>query len=107
MRANEEMDIAAREPLENVVALAAALAAGQDRNLDAGGRRERRDRREVLACKDLGRGHHGGLSAGLDGGGRHHERHHSLARADIALQEPQHPFRLGEVVGDLGDSADL
>ena len=107
MRANEQMNVAAREPFENVAALAAALAAGQDRGLDAGGSRKRCDRRKVLTCQDLGRGHQGGLPAGLNGGGCGHERHHGLARADVALQESQHALGLGEVVDDLGNGAGL
>ena len=42
------------------------------------------------------------LPASVDGGGRE-QRHHGLAGADIALQQPQHPHRLAQILGDGGD----
>ena len=107
MGADEHVDVAEREPLEKVAALAAALAAGQDRDLDAGGGGERCDRLEVLAREDLGRRHQRGLPAAFDHGGGGEQRHHGLARADVALQQPQHAFGLGEIGDDVGDRARL
>ena len=107
MGADQELDVAARESLERVAALAAAFASGQDRDLDAGCGGERRNRRMVLAGENLRRSHQGGLAAGFDGGRRSQQRHHRLARADVALQQPQHALGLGEVIDDLGDRARL
>ena len=35
------------------------------------------------------------------------ERHHCLARADIALQQPQHALRFGQIRSDVGPGAGL
>ena len=61
----------------------------------------------MLAGEDLGRGHHRGLAAGLDGGEHGEERDQRLAGADVALEEAVHPGRGGHVGGDLGDGAGL
>ena len=57
----------------------------------------------MLAREDFGRRHQRGLLAGLDDGGRGQQRHHRLAGSDIALQQPQHPHRLAQILGDGGD----
>ena len=44
-----------------------------------------------------------GLAAGLDDVGGGEQRHHRLARADVALQQAQHALGLGEVGLDLGE----
>ncbi len=85
------------------LALAAALAAGEDGDADAGGLGQRRDGVEVLAGENFGRRHEGGLPAGFDYRRRRDQRHHGLAGADIALQQPQHALRTGEVGGDVVD----
>ena len=103
--ADQQIDLADGEPFEHLGALAAALAAGQDRDRDAGRGGERRDRVEMLARQDLGRRHQRGLAAGLDHGGGGEQRHHGLARADVALQQPQHALGLGEIGDDLVDGA--
>ena len=66
---------------------------------------QRRDGLEMLAREDFGRRHQRGLRAGLDDGGRGEQRDDGLAGADIALQQPQHALRLGEIVGDFARSA--
>ena len=58
------------EPLEDFRALAAALAAGEERDADAGGFGQRRDRLVMLAREDFRRRHQRGLSARLDHGAR-------------------------------------
>ncbi len=72
-----------------------------------GGRRKRRDGGKVLACQDLGRRHQRGLAAGLDDGGGGEQRDDGLARADVALQQPQHALGLGEIGDDVGNGAGL
>ncbi len=101
--ADQQIDVAERQPVENALALAAALAPGQDRHAQAGGFRQRRDSGEMLAGEDFGRRHEGGLPPGFDDGGRRDQRHHGLAGADIALQQPQHALRAGEVGDDVVD----
>ena len=57
----------------------------------------------MLAGEDFGRRHQRGLLAGFGDRGRRQQRHHCLAGADVALQQPQHPHRLLEILGDGGD----
>ena len=42
------------------------------------------------------------LPASVDRG-RGEQRHHRLAGPDVALQQPQHPHRLAQILGDGGD----
>ena len=98
---------AGRQPIEDVRPLAATLAAGQDRNLDAGSRGEWRDGAKMLPRQDFGRRHQRRLPPAFDDGCGREQRHHGLARADIALQQPQHPLGLGQIGGDVGDRARL
>ena len=107
MGADQEVDVAGASRSSMSRALAAALAAGEDRDRDAGRGGERRDRVEMLAREDFGRRHQRRLPAAFDHGRRREQRHHGLARADIALQQPQHAFGLGEIGDDLGDRARL
>ena len=93
------------EPLQRVGALAAALAAGEDGDADAGSLGKRRDRLEMLARQDFGRRHQRGLAAGLDHGRRGEQRDDGLAGADIALQQPHHALRAGEIGDDVVDRA--
>ena len=68
------MSIAPRcDAVEHVGALAALLAAGEDRRCAGRPLGERRDGRKMLAGEDLGRRHQRRLAAGL-GGARHGEQ---------------------------------
>ena len=80
--------------------LLALLAAGEDRDPHAGALGERRDGLDVLARQNFGRRHQRGLLAGLSDGGGREQRHHGLAGADVALQQPQHAHRLLQILGD-------
>ena len=77
-------------------------------------------RREVLFGQHLGRHHEGALVPALHGGQQRGQRHHRLARADVALQQAVHregpghvghddgqgaALRLGELVGQAGQEA--
>ena len=55
------------------------------------------DAEEVLLGQDLGGGHEGALMAPLDGHQQGGHRHHRLARTDVALQQPVHGQRPGQV----------
>ena len=81
----------------------AALRAQDEVDLDAGGGAQRREVGEMLPRQDLGRRHQRRLCPGLDRGQHGEQRHHRLAAADVALQQPQHPRRRGHVVEDLAD----
>ena len=91
--ADQEIDLAGREAGQDVGALAAAFAAGEQRDAHADRLGERRDGGEMLARQDLGRRHQRGLAAGLDHRRAGEQRHHGLARADVALQQAQHAVR--------------
>ena len=101
MGADQEIDIAVFEPRQNVGALLAALAAGEDGDVKAGGFGERRDGFQMLAREDFGRRHQRRLPPAFDHGGGGKQRDHGLSRADIALQHAQHALRLAEI-GDDG-----
>ena len=61
----------------------------------------------MLAGEDFGRCQQRRLRAGLDRDQHGFERHDRLARADIALQQPQHRRALRHVAFDLADRARL
>ena len=107
MGADQHVSVAEREPRQDVGALASAFAAGENRDIHADGGGERRDGVEMLARQDFGRRHQCRLAAAFDHGRGGQQRHHGLAGADIALQQPQHAFGLGEIGDDLGDGARL
>ena len=58
---------------------------------------QRAHRGEVLLGQHLGRHHQGALVAALHGGEQRGQRHHRLARADVALQQSVHRERSGHV----------
>ncbi len=103
MGADQEVDISGGEAVEDAGALAAALAAGEDRDAHAGGLGQRRDRLQMLAREDLGRRHQGGLAAGLDDRSRREKRDDGLAGADVALEQAEHALGLAEIGIDVGD----
>ena len=61
----------------------------------------RHDRAVVLLREHLGRCQQRRLAAGVDDAQHRPERDQRLAGADLALEQPVHRVRLGEVVGDL------
>ena len=71
------------------------------------GAKRRRKRRRVLPCQHLGRHHQCRLGAGLGRLQHGCQRHQRLAAADIALQQPQHRRRCGQLAVDLGDGPAL
>ena len=105
--ADEHMDVAEGELFEDVAALAAALPAGEDGDIDAGRGGERRDGVEMLPRQNLGRRHQRGLPAAFDHGRGGEQGDHGLARSHVALQQPQHALGLGEIGDDLGDRTGL
>src|SRR5690606_38857542 len=59
---------------------------------------EARERAVVLLGKDFRGRHERGLVARPDRGQHRSERHDRLARADVALEEPEHRLRSANVV---------
>ena len=107
VRADGERDLARLQAGQNRRARGRLVAPGQQRELHAGRLGQRLDGGEMLARQDLRRRQQRGLAAGL--GRRQHgqQRHHRLAAADVALQQPEHA-RLRRHVGlDLGQRARL
>ena len=88
-------------------AAGALVAAGQQDYRQAQRLQRPCDGLEVLAGQDFGRGHQGRLEAGAGGVGHGQHGHHGLARADVALQQPAHPFAGGQIAANLRQRADL
>ena len=65
------------------------------------------DGRRVLFGQHLRGRHERTLVASLDGGQQRAHGHHRLARADVALQQPVHRVRSGQVELDLVDDRSL
>ena len=107
MRSDEQIEIARREARQNIRAFAAPLAAGQNGDPQAGGFGERCNCLVMLTRQNFCRSHEGRLAAGFDDGRGGEQRDNSLARADVALKEPQHAFGLGKVSVDFSDCARL
>ena len=59
----------------------------------------------MLTRQNLGWRHKGGLAAGLDDGCGGKKRHHSLAGADVTMQQAQHAIGLREVGNNVVDGA--
>src|SRR3990172_10576666 len=95
--ANENVDAPLLQRLHDLGALAAALAAGKERDAQARTRAEPADGLKMLARQKLGRRHQRRLRARLDGGGHGEQRHHGLAAADIALAQAKHTVRAVEI----------
>ena len=84
---------AARQIRQQPGAPGAALAAGEQRGREPGGRQQPGERRLMLARQDLGRRHDRSLAAGLDRGEHREHGDERLAAADVALEQPQHARR--------------
>ena len=94
----------AASPRQGPGARLALVAAGQQ---GAPARADAFQRAMVLAGEDFGGRHQRGLRAGLDRAQHGQHRHQRLAGADIALQQPQHAPRRGQVGVDLGQRVHL
>ena len=81
--------------------------AGQQRHADPEVREQRPERLEVLAGEEVGRGEQRALAAGPRDGRERVRRDRGLARADVALEQPEHRRRPGEVGPDGGDRRGL
>ena len=105
--AYQQIEVSRSEAVEHLRPLAPALAAGQDRDADTRGFRERRDGVEMLPGQDLGRRHQRRLAAGFDHVRGRQQRDHGLAGSHVALQQAEHALRFFEIRGDFLDGAPL
>jgi hypothetical protein len=104
---DQDIDAPLGKSGQDLLPLAALLAAGEKRDAQTCGRGKGLYRLEMLAPEQLGRRHERGLRSGLDRG-RHGEKgDDGLAAADIALQEPQHAVGIGEIGVNFRERAGL
>jgi hypothetical protein len=61
----------------------------------------------MLARQDFRRRHESRLASGLDHIRCRNQRDHRFARADIAVEKPQHALRLRQIGDDVGNGAIL
>ena len=101
MGAGDNIDAAIHQPHQNRFARPALVAPGEQRDIDTGSRQHATERGKMLAGKDFGWREQGSLSARLDRDQHRFQRHDSLARADVALQQPQHRGGLRQIALDL------
>ena len=100
VRADEQLQLPARELAEQVGAAARGRRARQERRLQQLARHELLQRREVLLGERLGRRHQRRLGAVLDRAQHRVERDDGLAGADLPHQQPLHRPARGEVAVD-------
>ena len=84
-----------------LAALGRLVAAGGQREAQAGGLGERTDAFEMLAGEDFRRRHQRRLMPRLDDVGHRQQRDDRLARTDVALQQADHPLRRAEIGADF------
>ena len=105
--ADQEIDLARREPLEDGAALGRSLRAGQQLDRDARARQHLADRGVVLLGQQLRGRHQRGLVAGGDRHEHGIQRDHRLAGADVALQQAVHGPLACQIIGDIVDRGTL
>ena len=101
VRADEDVDLARGQAIEQVLARAALLAPREQGDAQAGLLGERRNRFQVLAREHFRRRHERRLRAGFDRDRHGEQGDDRLAGADVALQQPQHAPRRRHVGLDL------
>ena len=85
MGADQKIDLAGFQSRENIAALLALFAAGENGDAQPGALGQRRNGLDVLPCKDFRWCHQRRLLADFGDCRRRQQRHHRLAGADIAL----------------------
>ncbi len=101
--ADQQLYFARGDPLQRRPALLRLRRAGQDGHPDRQSVEHAGDGGEVLAGQNLRGCHHAGLEAVVDGQQHRHQRHHRLAAAHVALQQPVHLAARHGVAPDLAD----
>ena len=105
MRADDQLCRAAGDLRKHRLARLAGDLAGQPDHAHAQRFQPAAQIREMLFGQQFGRCHQCDLMTLFDRQHRRHRRDHGLAAADIALHQPQHRHRFGEIVADLDEHA--
>ncbi len=101
--ADDELRLAVRDRVTCGGVLLGRKRAGEQDRCDAERRDEPVDRDKVLLSEGFRRNHERALMAVLDGAKKRVEGDDRLPRADVALEEPLHRCRAGEVAVELAD----
>ena len=96
--ADRDVDLASRQRRQRIAPLRRPVAAGHQRDAQTRLFGERRHSLEMLTGEHFGRRHHRRLPSRLDHLGHREQRDDGLARADVALQKPDHAL-LGSKIG--------
>jgi hypothetical protein len=107
VRAHHQRRLAAGHALDHRAPALALARSGQPGHADPQRLEPLHQLAKVLLGQDLGGRHQRALPAGVDGARGRQRRHHRLAGADIALQQPVHRVRARQVGVDLGADAAL
>ena len=103
VRADDELRLAVRDRIARGGVLLRGKRAGEEYGPDAERRDEAVDGDKVLLSEGFRRNHERALMAVLDRAKQRVERDDGLPRADVALEEPLHRRRPGEVAVELCD----
>jgi hypothetical protein len=107
MRADDDVEIAGGRSGHRSFALIPAFPPGEQPRAQTRSFADGRESAEMLARQQFGRRHEGRLGTGFRDSRHCHESDRGLAAAHITLEQPQHPFRPGEIGSDVGDGLAL
>ena len=107
VRADHEVDVAGREPRQEIAPLQSGRRAGDELDAEPRFLQQLPQAEEVLLGENFGRRHERHLQAVLHGDEGHEQRHDRFAGADIALQQPVHRRRALHVLDELLQRAPL
>ena len=105
--ADQDVDLAGGQCRQCPLSRPPRVSPGEQGEGDAAALQQSAERIRVLVRQQLGRHHQRGLRAGLHRDQHGEQRDHGLAAADIALEQPEHPAFLREVLGDFGGNGAL
>ena len=101
VRADDDVEFACRQPRQRRATFRRLVAPGHQGHTQASFFGERRHPVEMLARQDFRRRHHRRLPPRFDHLGHRKQGHDRLARADVALQQPDHALFGSEIGTDV------
>ena len=107
MRADDELDVAARDGFERAAPRARRQRAGDQRDGNFERPEPALEILRVLLGQQFGRRHERGLQSAADGARGGRGGHHGLAAAHVALHQPHHGTVVGEIAIDFRERARL